>query len=527
MLKEGLSRIMENFPIMILAAIVGGIVLGIPAFFLGVSYRRRKAEAEIGSATEEANRIKNEAYRDAQNATKEAKLEAKEEIYHLRAEAEEDIKSRRAEVQKQQDRITLKEENLDKKVELTEEKDEKLNQKIKEAEDKMLEVESVRKQEQEMLEKISGMTADQAKVLLLEDLEGELNHEKAVRILEYEQSYKDTVDEKARNIISMAIQRCAPEQVSEATISVVALPNDEMKGRIIGREGRNIRSIETLTGVDLIIDDTPEAITLSSFDPVRRAVAKATLEKLVEDGRIHPTRIEEMYEKSKREIEQKIKDTGNQTVMELGLRGVNPELVKLIGRLQYRTSYGQNMLNHSKEVAYLAGMMAAEVGSDVTLARRAGLLHDIGKVLDHEYEGTHVQIGVEVCRKYKESPEVIHAVEAHHNDVEPETITACLVQAADAISAARPAARRENLQNYIKRLENLEEIAGSFEGVEKVYAVQAGRELRIMVSPNVVSDDAMVLLARDIAKKIEEEMQYPGQIKVNIIRESRASEYAK
>ena len=396
-----------------------------------------------------------------------------------------------------------------------------------EADAKLAEIETIKKSQFEMLEKISGYTAEQAKNYLLSQLEGELAHEKSVKIMEYQEQLKEEADEKARNIISLAIQRLAAEQVAEATISVVPLPNDEMKGRIIGREGRNIRAIETLTGVDLIIDDTPEAITLSCFEPVRREVARIALERLISDGRIHPARIEETIEKAKREVDATIKREGERAVLELGLHNVHPELVKMLGRLRYRTSYGQNVLNHSIEVAYLAGMMASELGIDPTLAKRAGLLHDIGKAIDHEVEGTHIQIGVDLARRYKESEAVIHAIHAHHGDVEAKTIVACLVQAADALSAARPGARRENVENYIKRLQKLEEVASSFNGVERSFAIQAGREVRVMVKPEVINDERMVPLAREICKKIEDELDYPGQIKVNIIRESRAAEFAK
>ena len=412
-------------------------------------------------------------------------------------------------------------------MESLEAKEEAVAKKNKKAEERLQEAEMVKKSQFEVLERISGFTMEQAKDYLLKNLENELIHEKAVKVMEIEQQTRDEAEKSAREIIALAIQRCAADHVAEAAISVVPLPNDEMKGRIIGREGRNIRAIETLTGVDLIIDDTPEAITLSCFEPVRREIARIALERLISDGRIHPARIEEMVEKARREVEQTIKQEGERAVIETGVNGVHPELVKLLGRLRYRTSYGQNVLNHSLEVAYLSGLMASELGLDPTLARRAGLLHDIGKALDHEIEGSHVDIGVEAARKYKESEAVIHAIHAHHGDVEPKTIIACIVQAADAISAARPGARRENLENYIKRLEKLEEVASSFEGVDRCYAIQAGREVRVIVKPEVISDDKMVLLARDICKKIESDLEYPGQIKVNIIRESRAIEYAK
>lgn len=408
-----------------------------------------------------------------------------------------------------------------------EKKEEALSEKLKEADAKLVEVEQIKKSQFDMLEKISGFTKEQAKALLLQNLDEELTHDKAVRIMDYEQRTKDEADALAREIITTAIQRCAADHASEATVSVVSLPNDEMKGRIIGREGRNIRTLETITGVDLIIDDTPEAITVSSFEPVRREIARLTLEKLISDGRIHPARIEEMYEKAKREVEQTIRQTGERAVIDAGVNSIHPELVKLLGKLKYRTSYGQNVLNHSLEVSYLAGLMAAEIGADVKTAKRAGLLHDIGKALDREFEGSHIDLGVEYAKKYRENDQVVHAIAAHHGDIEAKTIVACLVQAADAISAARPGARRENVQNYIKRLEKLEEIATSFDGVEKSYAIQAGREVRIMVKPDVVSDDQMTIIAHDVVKKIEDEVEYPGQIKVHIIRENRAIEYAK
>ena len=458
---------------------------------------------------------------------KETILEGKDEIHRLRTESEKELNDRRKEIQRQERRVQQKEETLDRKIESLEAKEEAVAKKNKKAEERLQEAEMVKKSQFEVLERISGFTMEQAKDYLLKNLENELIHEKAVKVMEIEQQTRDEAEKSAREIIALAIQRCAADHVAEAAISVVPLPNDEMKDRIIGREGRNIRAIETLTGVDLIIDDTPEAITLSCFEPVRREIARIALERLISDGRIHPARIEEMVEKARREVEQTIKQEGERAVIETGVNGVHPELVKLLGRLRYRTSYGQNVLNHSLEVAYLSGLMASELGLDPTLARRAGLLHDIGKALDHEIEGSHVDIGVEAARKYKESEAVIHAIHAHHGDVEPKTIIACIVQAADAISAARPGARRENLENYIKRLEKLEEVASSFEGVDRCYAIQAGREVRVIVKPEVISDDKMVLLARDICKKIESDLEYPGQIKVNIIRESRAIEYAK
>lgn len=513
--------------ITVIAAAVAAVVFGILGFVLGGLHRKKVAEAAIGSATEEATRIVNQAVQTAETKKREAILEAKDEIHSYRAEAEKENKERRAEVQRQERRIIQKEESLDKKTETLEAKEEALNAKVKSAEQKLDEIEKIKRSQFDMLEKISGYTKEQAKQLLLQNLDEELEHEKAVKIMDYQQRTKDESDVLAREIISSAIQRCAADHASEATVSVVNLPNDEMKGRIIGREGRNIRTLETITGVDLIIDDTPEAITISSFEPVRREIARLTIEKLISDGRIHPARIEEMYEKSKREVEQTIRQTGERAVIDAGVNGVHPELVKLLGKLKYRTSYGQNVLNHSLEVSYLAGLMAAEIGADVKTAKRAGLLHDIGKALDHEFDGTHIELGVEYAKKYKENEQVVHAIHAHHGDIEAKTIVACLVQAADAISAARPGARRENVQNYIKRLEKLEEIATSFEGVEKSFAIQAGREVRIMVKPDIITDDKMVLVAREVVKKIEEELEYPGQIKVNIIRENRATDYAK
>ena len=511
----------------IIIAVICAVICAVAAFFFGIDHRKKEAEAAIGSAEQEAKRIISDAIKTAEAKKKEAVLEGKDEIHRQRTESERELNERRKEVQRQERRIQQKEETLDKKLESLEAKEEIVANKNKQAEERLSEAEAVKKSQFEMLERISGFTVEQAKDYMLKNLEDELTHEKAVRIMEFEQETRDEAEKTAREIISLAIQRCAADHVAEATISVVPLPNDEMKGRIIGREGRNIRAIETLTGVDLIIDDTPEAITLSCFEPVRREVARIALERLIADGRIHPSRIEETVDKARREVEATIKQEGDRAVIEAGVNGVHPELVKLLGRLRYRTSYGQNVLNHSLEVSYLSGIMASELGLDPTVARRAGLLHDIGKALDHEIEGSHVDIGVDVARKYKESEAVIHAIHAHHGDVEAKTVIACIVQAADAISAARPGARRENLENYIKRLEKLEEVASSFEGVERCYAIQAGREIRIMVKPEVISDDRMVLLAREICNKIENDLEYPGQIKVNIIRESRAIEYAK
>lgn len=510
--------------VLIIIAIVASLAVGV---YLGIQRRKQVAEKAIGSAETEANRIVSEAIKSAEAKKKEFLLEGKDELHRLRNENEKEISDRRKEVQRQERRIQQKEETLDRKMDNLEKKENNYQRKQKEVEQKLQEVEQVKKSQFEMLERISGYTADQAKDYLLQQLDTELDHEKSVKILEYEEKLKEESDKRARNIISLAIQRLAADQVSEATVSVVPLPNDDMKGRIIGREGRNIRTIETLTGVDLIIDDTPEAITLSSFEPVRREIARVALEKLISDGRIHPARIEETVEKARREVEATIKAEGERTVVELGVNNIHPELVKLLGRLKYRTSYGQNVLRHSIEVAYISGMIASELGLNPTVAKRAGLLHDIGKALDHEMEGSHIQLGVEVARKYKESDAVIHAIHAHHGDVEAKTVVACIVQAADAISAARPGARRENIENYIKRLQQLEEVGKSFPGVDSCFAIQAGREIRVMVKPEQINDDKMAPLARDISKKIEQELEYPGQIKVNIIRESRVSDYAK
>lgn len=507
-----------------LFALLLGTAAGI---YIGIQRRKKIAEAEIGSAEQEAKRIVSEAIKTAEAKKKEAVLEGKDELHRLRSENEKEIADRRKEVQRQERRIQQKEETLDKKLDNLEAKEEKVSKKLKDAEAKLEEIEKIKSSQFEMLERISGYTAEQAKNYLLSQLDSELTHEKATRIMEYEQRLKEESDAKARNIITLAIQRLAADQVAEATVSVVPLPNDEMKGRIIGREGRNIRTIETLTGVDLIIDDTPEAIALSCFEPVRREVARIALEKLISDGRIHPARIEETVDKARREVELAIKQDGERAVIEVGVNGIHPELIKLLGRLRYRTSYGQNVLNHSIEVAYLCGLIATELGLDPTVAKRAGLLHDIGKALDHEHEGSHIELGVEVARKYRENDAVIHAIQAHHGDVEAKTVVACIVQAADAISAARPGARRENLENYIKRLQKLEEVASSFNGVERCFAIQAGREIRIMIKPEVVKDEGMIPLAREICKKIESDLEYPGQIKVNIIRESRAIDYAK
>ena len=518
---------MTTVIIAVIAGIAAAAVSGLIFFRVGVSYRKAQAEAAIGSAEKEAERILEVAREEAENKKKIALVEAKDEIYKRRNEFEKETKERRNELSRQERRIQQKEENIDKKTDNLEKKDEQLQRKLKQADEKLEEAETIRKSQIETLEKISQFTTEQAKEHLLTMLENDLVHEKALKIQQYEQQLRDECEDKARNLISLAVSKCAADQVAETAVSVVPLPNDEMKGRIIGREGRNIRTLETLTGVELIIDDTPEAITLSCFDPARREVARLALEKLIADGRIHPSRIEEMVDKARREVEHKIKQEGERAVLETNVHGLNHELVKLLGRLRYRTSYRQNVLNHSIEVAHLAGIMASELGVDANLARRAGLLHDIGKALSHEIEGSHVQIGVDVCRKYKESPDVIHAIEAHHGDVETKTVIAALVQAADAISAARPGARSENYENYIKRLQKLEEICSSYEGVEKSFAIQAGREVRIMVIPEQINDEKMVIVAREIAKRIEDEMEYPGQIKVHLIRESRTIEYAK
>ena len=509
-------------------ALIVGIAVGLP---IGITYRKKVAEAAIGGAELQAKKIiadgLNQAKADAVAAKKEALIEAREEMLRSKNEFEQEIKERRSELSRQERRVQSKEETLDRKTEALEKKDEALHKKLQENEEIREQLLNLKEEARMALQRISGMTAEQARQKLIDDMVEEVRHEQSRRMVELEEEFKDEADEKARNIISLAIQRCAADHVAEITVSTVSLPSEDMKGRIIGREGRNIRTIETLTGVDLIIDDTPEAITISSFDPIRREVARLALEKLISDGRIHPTRIEEMVEKARHEVEVSIKKAGDAATFETGIHGLNNELVKLLGRLKYRTSYGQNVLRHSIEVSLLSGIIADELGVDSTLAKRAGLLHDIGKALTAELEGSHVQLGVDTARKYKEGKEVIHAIEAHHGDVEPQTIIAMIVQAADAISAARPGARRENLENYIKRLTKLEEIAKSFDGVEKSFAIQAGREVRIMVKPEIITDDKMPLIARDIVKKIEEELEYPGQIKVNIIRESRSVDYAK
>ena len=510
-----------------LLIVLGVLIVAVVFFLAGIAYRKKVAEREIGSAETEATRIINEAIKGGENKKREMLVEAKEEIHKSRTEYEKEVKERRSDLQKQERRLQQKEESLDKKLDAFERKEDDLRKRQAAIASTQEEVNLIKKSQLEVLEKISGLTQDEAKAQLLQSLENDCRHDAAVKIREIEANLKENSEQLAREIISIAIQRCAADHSAEATVSVVPLPNDEMKGRIIGREGRNIRTLESITGVDLIIDDTPEAITVSSFDPVRREVARLALEKLIADGRIHPTRIEDLVEKARKEVDRVIKQEGERAAFETGVNNLHPELIKLLGRQKYRTSYGQNVLNHSIEVAHIAGLLASELGVDVALAKRAGLLHDLGKSVDHEMEGSHVQLGVELARKYNESPDVIHAIEAHHNDVEPRTIIACLVQAADAISAARPGARRENVENYIRRLEKLEELTGTYPGVEKSFAIQAGREVRIMVKPEEVSEDNMVLLARDIAKKIEAELEYPGQIKINVIRETKATEYAK
>ncbi|MCF0138285.1 MAG: ribonuclease Y [Oscillospiraceae bacterium] len=504
------------------------IVVAFAAGFIISAFRSEKgAEGVIRKAREEELRIINDATKSAESKKREALVEAREEIHKNRSEYEREEKSRRSELQKQERRLQQKEENLDRKTDTLERKTETLNQKIAAIETQQEEIALIKKSQLEMLEKVSGYTVDEAKAYLINALKDEVTHEMAVKVKEIEAQYKEEAEDRAREIIVTAIQRCAADHASEVTVSVVPLPNDEMKGRIIGREGRNIRSIETLTGCDLIIDDTPEAITVSSFDPVRREIARLTLEKLIADGRIHPARIEEMFAKAQKEVNATIKSEGERAIFETNIHGVNQEIVKLLGRMKYRTSYGQNVLQHSIEVSHIAGLLASELGADVNTAKRAGLLHDIGKSIDHEVEGSHITIGVDIARKYRENEAVIHAIEAHHGDVEARTLVACIVQAADAISASRPGARRENIENYVKRLEKLEEISKSFPGIAGSYAIQAGREIRVMVKPEEVDEDHMVLLARDIAKKIEEELTYPGQIKVHVLRETKAVEYAK
>ncbi|MDY3751154.1 MAG: ribonuclease Y [Christensenella minuta] len=503
---------------------VGGLVIGL---IVGYFYRRNIAESKIGRAEDSVKKLIDEAQKRAEVIKKETVLEAQEEVHKLRSEFDKESRERRNEITKIEKRLVQREELLDKKLDSIEQKEEQVNRKTKEIAKAKEDLANVHAQQLEQLEHISGMTIDEAKGLLLEKVEHEARHDMAVMLRDIEQKAKDEADKKARNILSLAIQKCAADHVAESTVSVVNLPNDEMKGRIIGREGRNIRTLETATGIDLIIDDTPEAVILSGFDPVRREVARIALEKLIVDGRIHPARIEEMVHKAQKEVDTQIREAGEQAVFDVGIHSLHPELVRLLGRLKYRTSYGQNVLKHSIEVAHLASLMAAEIGANAKFAKRAGLLHDIGKAVDHEVEGPHIQIGADLAKKYKENADIINAIAAHHGDVEPKTVEAVLVQAADAVSAARPGARRESLENYIKRLENLEEIANSFAGVDKSYAIQAGREVRIIVKPDEIDDAGTTLLARDIVKKIEAELDYPGQIKVNVIRETRTTDYAK
>ncbi|KAF5030979.1 ribonuclease Y [Sedimentibacter saalensis] len=512
---------------MLFKEVIVGIICAIIGIIVGIIVRKNISESKIGSAEEEAKRIVDDATKEAETKKKEILVEAKDEAHKMRNEYERENKERRNELQRSEKRLIKKEEMLDSKSMLVEKKEETLQKKLKDIETKQNKLEAIHEKQVEELERISGLSTDDAKNMLIDNIKREAEQEASIAVKEIEREAKETADRKAREIVTYAIQKCSADHVAETTVSVVDLPNDEMKGRIIGREGRNIRALEQLTGIDIIIDDTPEAVVISGFDPIRREVARIALEKLIADGRIHPARIEEMVEKAKKEVEQQIKDEGEQATLDTGVHGLHPELVRLLGRLKFRTSYGQNVLKHSVEVSYLAGIMAAELGADVKLAKRAGLLHDIGKAVDHEVEGPHVTIGEDLARKYKESKAVINGIAAHHGDVEPQSVEAVLVQAADAISAARPGARRETLETYIKRLEKLEEISNSFEGVEKSFAIQAGREIRIVVKPEVTSDASIILIAKDIVKKIEEEMEYPGQIKVNVIRETRATEYAK
>ena len=512
----------------IVIAIIATLVIVAPiTWFISSNAINKRNDATIGNANEKAREIIDEALKTAETKKKEALLEVKEESLKTKNELEKETKERRAEISKYEKRVLSKEETLDRKIEAVEKRDSNITRKEEELGKQKQKVEELEKKRQQELERISGLTSEQAKEYLLKTVEDEVKHDTAVMIKTLESRAKEEADKKAKEIVVNAIQRCAADHVAETTISVVQLPNDEMKGRIIGREGRNIRTLETLTGVELIIDDTPEAVVLSGFDPVRREVARIALEKLILDGRIHPARIEEMVEKAKKEVETLIKEEGEAATLEVGVHGIHPELVRLLGKLRFRTSYGQNVLKHSIEVAQLTGLLAGELGLDVKMAKRAGLLHDIGKAVDHEMEGSHIQLGVDLCRRYKESALVINAVEAHHGDVEPESLIACLVQAADTISAARPGARRETLETYTNRLKQLEDITNSFKGVEKSFAIQAGREVRVMVVPEVVSDSDMVIMARDISKQIEDQMEYPGQIKVSIVRESRAVDYAK
>ena len=510
-----------------LLPIIIGVVCSVVFFFAGYVYRRNIAEAKVAKAEDAVKKMIDDAQKRAETIKKETILEAKEEAYKIKSESEKDLRDRRNELQRSERRLAQREETLDKKMDGIEQREAQLNEKFKEAEKIEAAAKEIHDRQLKELETISGLSMDEAREILLGNVEREARHDAALMLREIEAKTKEEADKRARNIISLAVQRCAADHVAEATVSVVPLPNDEMKGRIIGREGRNIRTLETATGVDLIIDDTPEAVILSGFDPVRREIARIALEKLILDGRIHPARIEEMVEKARKEVDAQIREAGEQALFQVGLHGLHHELVKLLGRLRYRTSYGQNVLKHSIEVAHLAGIMASEIGANVALAKRAGLLHDIGKALDHEIEGPHAQIGADLAKKYRENNQIIHAIQAHHGDVEPSTVAAVLVQAADAISAARPGARRETLENYIKRLEKLEEIANSFEGVDKSFAMQAGREVRILVKPESVNDADTILMAKEIVKRIEADLEYPGQIKVNVIRETRAVEYAK
>jgi ribonuclease Y len=511
----------------VLAILVTLVIIAPLVWKIAISYRQKVVEAKIGSAEEKAREIIDEALKTAETKKREALLEAKEESLKTKNELEKETKERRAELQRYEKRVLTKEETLDKKTEALEKKEAKLTAKESELDKLRTEADEMHSKQLQELEKISGLTSDQAKEYLLKTVEDEVKHETAMLVKELENKAKEEADKKAKEYVVTAIQRCAADHVAETTISVVQLPNDEMKGRIIGREGRNIRTLETLTGVDLIIDDTPEAVILSGFDPIRRETARIALEKLIVDGRIHPARIEEMVEKAQKEVEVMIREEGEAATLEVGVHGIHPEIVRLLGKMKFRTSYGQNALKHSIEVAQLSGLLAGEIGVDIRMAKRAGLLHDIGKSVDHEMEGSHIQIGVELCRKYKESPIVINAVESHHGDVEPTSLISCIVQAADTISAARPGARRETLETYTNRLKQLEDITNSFKGVDKSFAIQAGREVRIMVIPEQVNDADMVLLARDVSKQIEAELEYPGQIKVNVIRESRVTDYAK
>lgn len=518
---------MDTMKIVLIIVAVFFALFNIVSFLLGVTYRKKTAEKEFGSAEAKAKTIVEDATKEAKAKQREMLLEGKEQTQKMRAEAENEIKERRKELNNQERRLNQKEENLDRKTDALEKKDQVLNQKIKEFEEKEEEIKAIKQQQLENLEKISGMTREEAKEAIISDIESQTRHEAAIMVKEIEQQAKENAEKNARNIIASSIQKVAADHVAETTVSVVELPSDEMKGRIIGREGRNIRTLETATGVDLIIDDTPEAVILSSFDPIRREVARVALEKLIVDGRIHPARIEETVQKAQKEVDAVIKQAGEEATFETGVHGLHPDLIKLLGKLKFRTSYGQNVLQHSIEVSHLAGVMAGELGVDIATAKRAGLLHDIGKAVDREIEGSHVTIGADIAKKYKENKDIIHAIMAHHGDVDTETIVAQLVQAADAISAARPGARRENLETYIKRLEKLEEIADSFEGVEKSFAIQAGREIRIMVKPEVINDQGMIIIAKDIVKKIEAELEYPGQIKISLIRETRAVDFAK